>query len=122
MGSNFILAAHGISKSFSGVLALKEVDFELYPGEIHALVGENGAGKSTLIKTISGVYKADAGSMVIEGEQYCSITTNKALNLGIRVIYQELSLFEHLSGAENIFAGQLPTRKKTGLVDRKKLN
>jgi len=99
-----------IHKSFGGVHALAGVNFELRPGEIHALVGENGAGKSTLVKTITGVHRIDAGEMFFNGEPVMITNPSVAQNLGIAAIYQEASLFPDLDIAENIFMGRQPVR------------
>jgi rhamnose transport system ATP-binding protein len=100
-----ILQLDGISKSFPGVIALDRVDFNLSPGEVHALVGENGAGKSTLIKIISGVYQPDAGTLRFFGRPEVIASPRAAQQLGIAVIHQELSLFPDLSVLENLFMG-----------------
>ncbi len=105
-----ILKLTNIHKSFGGVHALAGVEFELRPGEIHALVGENGAGKSTLVKTITGVHQIDAGEMFFNGEPVTTSNPSVAQNLGIAAIYQEASLFPDLDIAENIFMGRQPVR------------
>jgi rhamnose transport system ATP-binding protein len=97
-----LLRASSISKSFSGVQALKSVSFELLEGEVHALVGENGAGKSTLIKTITGAVTADSGTFEVRGTPVLHNNPAIARALGIAVIYQQPSLFPDLSVAENI--------------------
>jgi ribose transport system ATP-binding protein len=96
-----------ISKSFGGITALKNVTFEVLPGEIHALVGENGAGKSTLMKILSGAYAKDAGQILIDEAEVHIRNTNDSRKLGISIIYQEFSLVPALSVAENIFLSQL---------------
>ena len=115
-----ILEMRGIDKSFPGVHALRAVDLDVAPGEIHGLVGENGAGKSTLIKILAGAYSRDAGDIVIGGEAVDAASPNEMIGRGLAVIYQEPSLAPHLSVAENIFMGRLPTRR-FGLVDRRTL-
>lgn len=95
-----------IQKGFSGVPVLKEVDFELKEGEIHALLGENGAGKSTLIKILSGAHEKDGGTVKVFGEEVEIHNPQDAHALGIQCIYQELSLIPHLSVADNIFLGR----------------
>jgi ribose transport system ATP-binding protein len=100
-----------IRKTFPGVVALDDVDFELLPGEVHALIGENGAGKSTLIKIISGLYRRDSGEMRMAGEEVDFKNPAEAIARGIKVVYQELDLVPGLSVAENIFLGAFP---KTG--------
>lgn len=108
VGSVNLMKVLGLNKAFPGVQALAGVDFDLRPGEVHALVGENGAGKSTLIKILSGVYAPDDGSIDIAGEQFTALTPRLAQSLGIRTIYQERSLALELSVAENIMVGSLP--------------
>jgi rhamnose transport system ATP-binding protein len=101
-----------ISKSFSGVEVLHEVDLDIYPGEIHALVGENGAGKTTLMKIISGVHQSDHGSIFVE-DQIVDITSPRvAEKLGIALIHQEPLIFSDLDVAENIFIGHNPLGNK----------
>lgn len=97
-----ILSASNISKSFIGVRALNNIDITINAGEIHCLAGENGCGKSTLVKCISGVYTPDEGTIQIEGQTCGSMTPIEAMNHGIQVIYQDLSLFQHMTVAENI--------------------
>lgn len=100
------LSLKQVSKHYAGVTALNKVDFEIDKGEIHCLVGENGSGKSTLIKIISGTVDADPGSQIqIEGHPVNSHKAIDAINRGIQVIYQDLSLFPNLSVAENIAIG-----------------
>ena len=110
-----LLHITNLSKSFGGVHALKDVQFELRTGEIHALLGENGAGKSTLIKIITGLYQPDAGELVFEGQAMRFANTHAAKAHGIVAIYQEPSLFPDLDIAENIFVGRQPTRR--GRID-----
>ena len=97
-----LLEARSISKAFAGVRALKGVDFSLFPSEVHALVGENGAGKSTLIKVFTGAIAADSGSLTVAGREVRHHTPATARSLGIGAIYQQPSLFPHLTVAENI--------------------
>ena len=97
-----LLRLVGISKAFSGVQALKDVCFDLYPGEVHALVGENGAGKSTLIKVMAGAHSPDSGMMEVEGIAITDNDPSRARTLGIATIYQQPALFPDLSVAENI--------------------
>jgi rhamnose transport system ATP-binding protein len=97
-----------VSKSFGGVHALQDVHFEIFPGEVHALLGENGAGKSTLIKIITGVYQPDAGELFFEGQSIHFANTRAAQERGIVAIYQEPSLFPDLDIAENIMIGRQP--------------
>jgi rhamnose transport system ATP-binding protein len=100
--SSSILLAQSVSKSFEGVRALKAVSFELRPGEVHALIGENGAGKSTLIKIMTGAVIADSGTLEMEGRIVEHNNPSIARRLGVAAIYQQPSLFPHLTVAENI--------------------
>jgi rhamnose transport system ATP-binding protein len=97
-----VLEARSIRKAFDGVQALKDVSFELRAGEVHALIGENGAGKSTLIKIMTGALEADSGTLTLFGEEVRRNDPSIARALGIAAIYQQPSLFAHLSVAENI--------------------
>ncbi len=106
-----ILQVKAIQKRFPGVYALRGVDFDVLPGEIHALLGENGAGKSTLIKTIAGVHNPDSGEIVFGGEQRSFSNPREAQQVGIATIYQELSLYPDLTVAENVFMGHAPRRQ-----------
>ena len=110
-----VLTMTGISKDFPAVRALDEVDFRLFPGEIHALLGENGAGKSTLIKVLTGVHPPDAGELRLGGEPIQPGSPAAAQRLGISTVYQEVNLCPNLSVAENIFAGRYPRRGAGGL-------
>ncbi|WP_434111415.1 sugar ABC transporter ATP-binding protein [Paraburkholderia caffeinilytica] len=105
-----ILATAGISKTFPGVKALKQVDFCLYPGEVHTLMGQNGAGKSTLINVLTGVVAPDAGTIRLGGEIVAFASPQEAEAAGVRTLYQEVNLCPNLSVAENIFAGRQPRR------------
>ena len=116
-----LLELQGVNKAFPGVKALNNVQFEMLPGEIHALLGENGAGKSTLIKIISGVYKPDSGELRFDGSPVSFNNPREAQALGIATIYQELSLYPELSVAENIFMGHQP-RKGLGWIDWATMN
>ncbi len=97
-----------IRKSFGATAALDGVDFDLLPGEVHALVGENGAGKSTLMKILSGAIAADSGTLELLGTPFFPRTTFDARRAGIAMIYQELALAPHLSVADNIVLGMEP--------------
>jgi len=108
--SEVIVSMQGICKSFPGVKALDNVNFELKSGEVMALLGENGAGKSTLVKILSGVYARDAGELEIFGKNYGNLTPKQAQSLGVAIIHQELNLCRHLTVAENIFLGREKTR------------
>ncbi len=98
-----ILRMVQIDKRFPGVHALERVDFELYAGEVHVLLGENGAGKSTLMKVLSGFLERDGGQIFVRGKAVHRLTPDSARQLGIGMVYQELSLVPALSVAENIF-------------------
>jgi ribose transport system ATP-binding protein len=111
-----ILEVRGLRKTFPGVVALDNVDFDLRRGEVHALLGANGAGKSTLIKIIAGLHRADAGDIRIDGERVALRDTQTAKDLGISVIYQDLALAPNLSVAENLFLGR-ELLTPLGLID-----
>ena len=100
----------GIRKEFPGVLALDGVDFRMYPGEVHALMGENGAGKSTLIKVLTGVYGVDAGTIGLNGDEVAFSGPGEAQQAGISTVYQEVNLCPNLSVAENVCLGREPRR------------
>ncbi|MFB9906628.1 sugar ABC transporter ATP-binding protein [Allokutzneria oryzae] len=114
--STELLRVEGITKRFTGALALADVDFDLRSGEVHVLLGENGAGKSTLVKVLAGAHSPDAGRIVVGGEEVRLGSPQQAAKLGIAVIYQELTLVPDLSVAENLFLGRTPRR--FGFVDR----
>jgi galactofuranose transport system ATP-binding protein len=105
-----VLEMTGIVKEFPGVRALSGVDFRLFPGEIHALMGENGAGKSTLIKVLTGVHPLDGGTITLGGKAVRIGSPLQAQHAGISTVYQEVNLCPNLSVAENIFIGREPTR------------
>ncbi|SER45431.1 simple sugar transport system ATP-binding protein [Streptomyces sp. yr375] len=105
-----VLEMTGIVKEFPGVRALSGVDFRLFPGEIHALMGENGAGKSTMIKVLTGVYSLDGGTITLDGTSVRFGSPLQAQQAGISTVYQEVNLCPNLSVAENIFIGREPTR------------
>jgi len=107
-GAPPLLQMRGIHKRFPGVHALKGVDLEVRAGEVHCLVGENGAGKSTLMKCLMGVYRPDAGEIVLDGRAVHIHHPHQALDLGISMVFQELNLVPHLSVAENVFLGIEP--------------
>lgn len=110
LDSQSLLVARGVCKTFPGVRALDQVDFELRAGEIHALMGENGAGKSTLIKVLTGVYPRDGGTVELAGKPIDPRSPMQAQQLGISTVYQEVNLVPGLSVAENIYLGRQPTR------------
>lgn len=111
------LEMRGITKQFPGVLALDKVSLSIYPGKVLALVGENGAGKSTLMKVLSGVHKMDAGEILLNGKPVTIGNPLASRQMGISIIYQELSVLNNMDIAENIFVGR--ERKKNGMVDKK---
>lgn len=112
----------GISKAFSGNQVLKDVSFSLEKGEIHALMGENGAGKSTMMKVLTGIYKRDAGTIIVKGEEVNFTSPKEAEKAGIAVIHQELNILPHLSIAENLFLGKEETVGKTSILRTKSMN
>lgn len=115
-----ILIMEGIVKEFPGVKALSNVNLQLFPGEVHALMGENGAGKSTLIKVLTGVYPIDEGSVTLEGQPIHITNPLEAQGVGISTVYQEVNLCPNLSVAENIFIGRQIMKK--GRIDWKEMN
>ncbi|MDB9510441.1 sugar ABC transporter ATP-binding protein [Kamptonema animale CS-326] len=112
-----ILEMQGITKTFNGFNALQDVNLTIYPGEVHALMGENGAGKSTLMKILAGAYIADRGEIRIDGQTIRMTSPGQARELGIAIIYQELNLAPNLTVAENIFMGSELT-KGGALIDQ----
>ncbi|MEV4535264.1 sugar ABC transporter ATP-binding protein [Asanoa sp. NPDC049518] len=105
-----LLVMRGIGKRFPGVVALDGVDLRLYPGEVHALMGENGAGKSTLIKVLTGAYHHDQGEITLGGHPVAFAGPHQAQQAGISTVYQEINLCPNLSVAENVLIGRAPTR------------
>ncbi|WP_284645111.1 sugar ABC transporter ATP-binding protein [Paenibacillus silviterrae] len=105
-----VLQMSGIHKQFPGVKALTNVNFRLFPGEVHALMGENGAGKSTLIKVLTGVHSIDQGTVELEQIPVRIVSPQGAQNAGISTVYQEVNLCSNLSVAENIYIGREPRR------------
>ena len=114
------LRVAGISKSFPGMLALQDVDFEVRRGEVHILAGENGAGKSTLMKVITGVYPKDSGTVWLDGHEAHIDNPHQGLAMGISMIYQEFNLARHRSVAHNVFLGREPTTR-WGFIDHNRL-
>ncbi len=106
----------GISKSYGGVHAVEDVSFGIHPSTIHALVGENGAGKSTLVKVLTGVIQPEGGELLVDGEPQRLADPQSAHRLGIVAMYQEPTVFQDLTVAENVFAGRHP-RRAIGTVD-----
>ncbi len=118
-----VLAMNSINKSFGGLRALIEADLELYSDEILAIVGDNGAGKSTLIKVLTGVYRADSGSIRINGELSDIPTRQQSIDAGIAAVYQNLGLVDTLPAPHNVFLGDEPIKKIMGIpfIDNKKM-
>ncbi len=117
-----ILRVQKVSKAFPGVQALKNVDFEVYPGEVVALVGENGAGKSTLMKILAGAYTRDSGEMILGGQPFEPLNPFHAQQMGISIIYQEFNLSPTQTVAANVFVSREPRRHgflgRIGFIDR----
>jgi D-xylose transport system ATP-binding protein len=105
-----VLEVKGVSKLYGQVRALSDVSFELYPGEVVALLGDNGAGKSTLVKVLSGVLSPDEGDLLMDGELLSIRTPMDALRHGIGTVYQDLALVDTLDVARNIYLGHIPRR------------
>jgi len=103
-------------KRFGGVVAVNKVDFDLFAGEVLALVGDNGAGKSTLIQTISGVFRADGGEVFLGGQRNVFNSPEDARRAGIETIYQDLALCDNLTAADNIFLGRELPRRRLGFI------
>jgi ABC-type sugar transport system ATPase subunit len=116
-----LVSMRGISKSFGPYRVLRDVDFDVRPGEVHALLGENGAGKSTLMKVLMGVHKPDAGTVMFGGENIAGSSVEHHLSHGIAMIFQELSLLPNLTVAENIMLGREP-RGPAWIVDKGRLD
>ena len=116
------LTVRHIKKSFDGNPAIRDISFSVAPGRVLALVGENGAGKSTLMRILSGALRPDSGEVLLDGRPAAIARPADALALGIRIVYQELSLLPHLSVAENILLGRLPQRGMPFQVDWREAN
>ncbi|MET1020003.1 MAG: ATP-binding cassette domain-containing protein, partial [Microterricola sp.] len=112
-----ILTASGLSKSFFGVTVLHDVGIELWPGQVHGLVGENGAGKSTFMKILAGVYERDAGTVTFAGEPVTFGHPVQAMKAGLATVFQEFNLLPERSVAQNIYLGREP--RKAGFVDQR---
>ena len=111
------LEMRGITKTYPGVRALDGVDFTVRQGEVHALVGENGAGKSTLMKILAGAQPRDSGEILLNGRPVIIDTPQRAMDLGIAIIYQEFNLVPYMTAAENIFLGREPRGALPGFVN-----
>lgn len=117
-----LISVKRLSKSFPGVRALHEVQFELMAGEVHTLMGENGAGKSTLMKILAGVYTRDSGEILYDGQPVDFSSPREAQAMGVCIIHQELQLMNHLSVAQNMFIGREPRGRLGLFLDEDKLN
>src|SRR5258706_8267344 len=116
-----LLEIRGLSKSFTGVQALSEVDLGVQAGEVHALIGENGAGKSTLIKILGGVFRPDAGEIRVDDKSVSFDSPQESKQAGIHALYQEFNLLPEATVAENIFLGSEPRHRYLPLIDWRKL-
>jgi D-xylose transport system ATP-binding protein len=114
-GGGPILELRGVNKSFGVVHVLHDVDFQIYPGEVTALVGDNGAGKSTLVKAIAGIYPIDTGTYLFEGKPVTVRDPNDVAALGIEIVYQDLALCDNLDIVQNMFLGR--ELKRRGVLD-----
>lgn len=121
MSTEPLLSLKGITKRFPGVTALDQVDFKLFPGEVHILAGENGAGKSTLSKCILGVYEPDEGQIIYQGDVVRFTSPGDALKAGIAAVYQELTMIPYLNAAQNIFFNREPRIGRSPFLDQKKM-
>ncbi|HLL51214.1 MAG TPA: sugar ABC transporter ATP-binding protein, partial [Thermomicrobiales bacterium] len=115
-----MLETNGLTKAFAGNVVLRDVTFEVLAGEIHGLVGENGAGKSTWINLVTGVLEPDAGTIAFDGVVVEHLTPRAAEDRGVATVHQELSLCPHLTVAENVYLGQMPT--SYGRIDYQKID
>jgi simple sugar transport system ATP-binding protein len=118
-----ILEAKGLSRSFGHVRALNGVDFDIYPGEVVAVIGDNGAGKSTLVKALTGNLALDEGELYFQGQRVTITSPQQAASLGMEVVYQDLALAPHLNPVQNMFLGREVPRKgllgHLGFMDEK---
>ena len=114
-----LLAFKNVTKSYSGIKVLTDMDMTLHAGEVLCLVGENGAGKSTMIKILSGAIAPDCGEIELFGKSYSRLMPRQAIDLGVATIYQEIDLVDNLTVADNIFLGE-EIKTKLGTVDYKK--
>jgi ribose transport system ATP-binding protein len=122
MAADSVITMRRIDKWFPGVHALNGVDFELLPGEIHALVGENGAGKSTMMKILTGIHQKDSGEMYYMGNLFSPRDPKHAMEAGIGIIHQELNMMDHLTVAENIFIGRESMQRNRIFLDDRAQN
>lgn len=116
--TDVILEMQGIQKYFSGVHALKNVQFQLKKGEVHALMGENGAGKSTLMKVLCGIYPRDGGTVNLFGKEVNFTNISDSQQAGVSIIHQELNMMNHLTVAQNIFIGREPLKGRFQIDDK----
>ncbi|MFO1442424.1 sugar ABC transporter ATP-binding protein [Bacillus sp. Bva_UNVM-123] len=121
MSVQAVIEMKGISKSFSNNKVLENVEFNILPGEVHALMGENGAGKSTLMKILTGIYERDAGTIVVKGQEVHFKNAKKAEDAGIAVIHQELNIIPNLTVAENMFLGKELSISPIGITKDKEM-
>ena len=119
--SEYILEMRGIQKSFPGVHALKGVDLSVRPGTVHGVMGENGAGKSTLMKVAIGLYRPDAGTIMLRGKPTVFVSVHDALSQGIAMIHQEMSPLPYMTVAQNIFLGR-EIRTRFGLINHRAID
>lgn len=124
MYMDYLVEMKNMTMKFPGVVALNKVSFNLKPGEVHVLLGENGAGKSTLVKMLSGINKPTEGEIIIGGKSYTHLTPKDSVENKVAIIYQELSVVNELTIAENLYVGKLPYKKIAGVrvVDHKLIN
>lgn len=115
-----LLTVKNLNKSFGGIQALKDINLTIRSNEIHCFAGINGSGKSTFIKCVSGIYEPDQGEIILNGRSYLRLSPQEAIEKGIQVIYQDLSLFSHLTIAENIAINKVMNSKKR-LVSQKEI-
>src|SRR5919109_514612 len=118
MSEGLVLEMSGITKEFPGIVANDGVSFELARGEVHALLGENGAGKSTLMNILYGLYKADAGEILLHGKPVTFTSAKDAIEAGIGMVHQHFMLIPVMTVAENIVLGNEPVREGLLLDER----
>src|SRR5215216_7556125 len=118
-----ILEARGLNRSFGHVRALNNANFDIYPGEVVALIGDNGAGKSTMVKALTGNLELDSGELFFEGQPVMITNPEQASAMGMEVVYQDLALAPHLNPVQNMFLGREIPRKgilgRVGFMDEK---
>ncbi|QIP16211.1 sugar ABC transporter ATP-binding protein [Spirosoma aureum] len=121
LDNEYILQVRGLTKTFSGVTALDNVQLNLRKGEVHALMGENGAGKSTFMKILIGLLRPDSGEIIFEGDQLSTKNVSESLKKGISMIHQEILIVPELTVAQNIFLGREMTRLMPGWLDDQRI-